>query len=68
LRPLLFVLGEGIDHEVISLLLHVAEGRPAETMEFEHDLRVARGNGEVDVAFLSGADFVAEAGDNPARF
>mmetsp|Transcript_26103 Transcript_26103/g.55534 ORF Transcript_26103/g.55534 Transcript_26103/m.55534 type:complete len:249 (-) Transcript_26103:301-1047(-) len=66
LRSLFFILGEGVDHEVIALLLHVTEGRPPEPVELEHDLRVPRGDGEVDVALLPRADLVPDPGDDPA--
>mmetsp|Transcript_35498 Transcript_35498/g.85649 ORF Transcript_35498/g.85649 Transcript_35498/m.85649 type:complete len:225 (-) Transcript_35498:140-814(-) len=60
------ILGSGVHHEVIALLFHVPKRRPAEPVEFEHDLRVSGRDGEVDVALLPGADLVADAGDDAA--
>ncbi|KAL3777620.1 hypothetical protein ACHAW5_006771 [Stephanodiscus triporus] len=60
------VLRRGVYGEVIALLLDVAEGRAAETMELEHYLGIPRRDGEVHVRLLPRAYPVPDPADDAA--
>mmetsp|Transcript_4917 Transcript_4917/g.11028 ORF Transcript_4917/g.11028 Transcript_4917/m.11028 type:complete len:420 (-) Transcript_4917:93-1352(-) len=66
LRPVLLVLDQRVDHEVVPFLLHVPKGRPAQPVELEHDLPVLRSDGEVHVRLLPRADPISQPGHEAA--